>query len=362
MGNAFGEDSRILLGKLEDTAGTQAYSAPVTADFDVRARGVEVSDLSVEFDEDNSKYATGDHTHDENIAGKETMSIGFYIKAVQGELTGDAGAYTGKFPLSKYIQSAGHKAVFDATAGTWTFTPSKEYDVVTITESVIDRDAVSGKGIEYRLAGGMSEMTMAAEGVGKPFKLNFTTKGKVAGVGEIASAAMPELTDSNLISTVAFTNVNTDITVEVLTDAGAPTAVTHSFCSDSFTFSPTPTITEQQCQSDNSGILYNYITSRSPVITINPLLETLTEYNFWTSLTAMTKYKITITKYTDALKTVKMMELIMPNCQQNSASPAAGDGKISNEMTFRAMRNLQGATQELKENDYTLVIYGKDID
>ena len=107
MGNAFGEDSRILLGKLETTAGTQAYSAPITDDFDVRCKGVEVSDLAVAFDEDDSKYATGDHTHDENIAGKETMAIGFYVKAVQGELTGESGSYVPNFPLSKYIQSAG---------------------------------------------------------------------------------------------------------------------------------------------------------------------------------------------------------------------------------------------------------------
>ena len=121
-------------------------------------------------------------------------------------------------------------------------------------------------------------------------------------------------------------------------------------------------MTEQECQAENSGILYNYITKRSPVISIDPLLEKLSDYNFWTSLTDMSKWKITITKYTDATKLVKMMELIMPNCQQNTAAPTAGDGKIRNALTFRAMRNLQGATQELKENDYTLVIYGKDID
>ena len=362
MGNAFGEDSRILLGKLEDTAGTEAYIAPVAADFDVRARGVEVSGLAVEFDEDDSKYATGDHTHDENVAGKEPMSFKFYCKAVQGELTTVDEAYVGNFPMSKYIQSAGHKVVFDATAGTWTFTPSKGYDAVTITESVIDRDAVSGDGIEYRLSGGMSEMTLEADGVGKPFKFNFSTKGKVQDVVEISDTAIPELDDDKIIDTVAFTNVNTDITVEVLTDAGIPTAVTHSFCSNSFTFAPTPALSEQECQGENSGILYNYITKRSPVISINPSLELLSDYNFWTSLTTMTKYKITITKYTDAAKDVKMMELIMPNCQQNAAAPTAGDGKIRNALTFRAMRNLQGATQELKENDYTLVIYGKDID
>ena len=138
-----------------------------------------LDDFADRFDEDDSKYATGDHTHDENIAGKETMAIGFYCKAVQGELTGDTPTYVGDFPLSKYIQSAGHKVAFDQVAGTWTFTPSKEYDVVTITESVIDRDAVSGDGIEYRLAGGMSEMTLDAEGVRRPFKFNFTIRGQL---------------------------------------------------------------------------------------------------------------------------------------------------------------------------------------
>jgi len=244
------------------------------------------------------------------------------------------------------------------TVGSWLFTPSKEYDVVTVSESFIDKDADSGKGIEYCLAGGMSELQIVADGVGKPFMFKFATKGKVSRVATIASASMPVIDDSNMIHTPAFTNVNCDITVQECLNDGTPTGTAHAFCSNTFTLDLGSKITEAECQSDNSGILYNYITKRSPKITINPLLETLDDYDFWDALKNMTRFKVVITKYKTGAKIDKVMEITLPITQQSSAKPATDDTKVRNEMTFRALRNLQGATQEEKENDYSIKLWG----
>lgn len=369
MANTFNTESRLLLGKREATAGTA--ETLTSADGDVRVRTVELSNLTVEYDDESSKYLTGDHTRDEAIAGIARGSIDFGIKMAVGEFiyatSGSANPTTAKLPYKKYMESAGftvstvNPTNYSTEDGYWLFNPEKEADELTSTIALYDIETgATGKGIEYKLAGCVGTFNLGVESTGKPFMGQFSMQGKVSDVSEVAHASLPAFSDDNALSTLADPMLNTIVRItETEQDGSAKVgAVAYNMCLNSFGVDGGITVAEIQCQSDAYGIKNNVITMRDPRITMSPMLTTISEFNFWSAMNDMKVYKVEILAYKDAAKTKPAIQITAPRCQLLTANGSDDNGFRRQEYTFRPMRNLQGATALDKQHDYQIKIYG----
>jgi len=365
----FNTESRLLLGKREATAGTAETLA--SSDGDVRVRSVELSTLQVEFDDESSKYLTGDHTGDESIAGVARGVIDFTIKMAMGEMTfATSGATTStpKLPYSKYLESAGFtvSAVpatsYGSNTGYWELYPEKEADELTSTIALYDIETgATGVGIEYKLAGCVGgSFKLGVESTGKPFMGSFSMQGKVSDVANVAHANIPTFDDDAVLSTLADPMLNTIVRItEVNQDGSTKVGSTaYNMCLSSFEIDSGLTTAEIMCQSDAYGIKNNVITKRSPRISCSPQLSSLNDFNFWTSMTGMKVYKFEVIAYKDVAKTIPVLSVIAPRCQLIQANGSDDNGFRRLDAIFKPMRNLQGATARDKQHDYKIRIYG----
>ena len=364
----FNTESRLLLGKRETTAGIAETLAGT--DGDVRVRSVELSTLQVEFDDESSKYLTGDHTGDESIAGVARGVIDFTIKMAMGEMvfaTSGAITSTPKLPYGKYLESAGFTVSgvpatdYAVNDGYWELLPEKEADELTSTIALYDIETgASGVGIEYKLAGCVGTFKLGVESTGKPFMGSFSMQGKVSDVTNVIHANIPTFSDDAVLSTLADPMLNTIVRITELNQDGSTLvgATPYNMCLSSFELDSGLTIAEIMCQSDAYGIKNNVITKRSPRITCAPQLSSLNEFNFWTAMTAMKMYKMEILAYKDAAKTIPVLSVIAPRCQLIQANGSDDNGFRRLDMNFRPLRNLQGATARDKQHDYIIRIYG----
>lgn len=364
----FNTESRLLLGKREAVAGVA--ETLTSSDGDVRVRTVELSTLQVEFDDESSKYLTGDHTHDEAIAGIARGTIDFSIKMAMGEMvfaTSGATTSTPKLPYKKYLESAGltvsasPSTDYAVEDGYWLLSPEKEADELTSTIALYDIETGStGKGIEYKLAGCMGTFQLNVEGTGKPFMGQFSMQGKVSDVANVAHANLPTFDDDACLSTIADPMLNTIVRItEVNQDGSAKVGATpYSMCLNKFGLDGGITVAEIQCQSDQYGIKNNVITTRDPRITCSPMLVSITDFDFWSAMDDMKTYKLEILAYRDPAKTKLGLSVIAPRCQLIQANGADDNGFRRQDMTFRPLRNLQGANALEKQHDYQIKIYG----
>jgi len=339
--SVFMTENRLLGGLRETVAGTT--EAITSGDYDVRARNVELGSLTVEFDNESSKFATGDHTRDEAIAGVTKGEISFDIKLAPGEF--DTVTSAGSLQYDKYLEGAGLISEYvgdGVTPGKYVFTPGKAGDVNTCTIGLVDVESGSSpKTIEYKLGGAMSSLTIGVEGAGKPIIANLGFSGKIAGVSELS--ATPVYSDSDALSSIADKFFNYTVRVTDLSDDS-----TEEFCINSFSLESGASLNSLMCQSDASGILYDSITSRDPRITINPLLKSLTDWNFWSAINGEGVYKLEILG--------DQIEIVVPRGQFISPSISDDGGYLRNELVMRPLRNVEGTTQASKEAVYSISI------
>jgi hypothetical protein len=237
--------------------------------------------------------------------------------------------------------------------GYWEFTPGIGGDLQTGTMAIYDiESATSPTAIEYKMAGAMGTVTLESEAAGKPYMLKFAMQGGVEGVNEVAFANIPVFSDDNALSTIADKMLNTTIRITELNDDGTDVvpASVNDFCVNAFTLDPGLTITEVPCQSGGSGIKYYTITGRDPRVTIDPLLDKLSDFNFWTALNSEKTYKIELLG--------QKLEVVVPRGQIITAAGSDSDGLRRNALTIRPLKNLLGSTLAEKEADYSIKIKG----
>ena len=466
----FNTEQRLLRGHRETIPGEVEVLAD--SDGDVRVRSVELSTLEVEYDDTSSKYLTGDHTHDEAIAGVARATIDSSIKFAPGEfifnpagtpategivseytvtdagsdsnlsagtyalvettnfttdslagtgleleiiipgiigeteltitaggqdyLVGDVITITvigvdtidtpmvlevsaitdtggtlveGRLPYMKYLEAAGlvvtesEPTDENTEDGYWQLVPAIAGDSQTITTALYDIETGTGNvGIEYKIAGAMSTLTIDSESAGKPFMANFSMQGKVSDVSQVENVDIPTFDDDNALSTLADKMLNTFITITEINQDGSDAGNTPvSFCVNKFGLDTGSTIAEIMCQADAYGIKHYTITQRDPRVTIDPLLVKLTDFNFWSALNSEKVYKLEIISYEDATKTKVFLSIEVPIAQIVEASGSDDNGFRRNALTLRPLRNKQapltGATGVVtRENDYIIKI------
>lgn len=368
----FNTQARLLLGKREGVAGV---AEPLTsADGDVRVRNVELSQFSTEYDDESSKYLTGDHTRDEAIAGVARGAIDFGIKFAPGRATlhmdgGDIDSVEMKLPYAKYLEAAGlaRTDVIPETVdgvGKFIFRPQVSADSQTMTVALYDKETGSnGVGIEYSLAGAMSTLQISSEGAGKPYICNFSLSGKVNDCKEVAHGDFPVFVDENALSTLADKMLNTHIRITPVNQDGSAItgAKTQEFCVNQFTLDTGCNVAEIMCQQDNFGILHNTITTRDPRITINPLLEKLSDFNFWKAANSESVYKFELVSYANSDKDREFLKIVAPRVQLINPNGEDDNGFRRMGYTLRPLRNLQGALGVEREWDYEIHIGADNV-
>jgi hypothetical protein len=156
--------------------------------------------------------------------------------------------------------------------------------------------------------------------------------------------------------------LNTDIEITLMGNDGEDIGSTPiAFCSNTFSLDTGNTLAEIMCQADAFGIKQNIITSREPMIKFSPLLDTLSTWDFWGSMTSESIYKIELINYADAAKLVPQLKIEAPRAQLVSVSGSDDGGFRRLDQEFRLLRNIQGATPTAKENDFKITIFGDTL-
>ena len=314
---SYSMNTRFLVGAIETVPGTpQALTA---ADFNVRIRNPEVSPI-IEWDNDASKFANGNHGEDEAIAGAQSATINFAIRLGIGASVSTAPNY------AKYLNGCGLKGNAYSTTGIG-YQPVKEYDNKTMTIYVYDvvTGGATPGAIVYKFAGCMGNLTIGCEGIGKPLIGSFSFTGKCVGIDDVAYASIPEGYD--------LAEAHPEKMLGTSLDIGGVTGCISSWQIDlGNEISPLP------CQSETTGYAYYQITNRKPRLGMDPLMQSVATDNVWDNM-LIDLCGITGI-HTNAI-TIGMghLDFYIPRSQQIQANLANRDGVINWDASYRAMAN-----------------------
>jgi hypothetical protein len=351
---------RVIVAKEETTPGVSAdpldkgdtFANPINADVRISEGNV---DIDVELDDENSSFLSG------GVGGKSAPIPGAYvssgslsIKMSPGEfredLPSNPGTFTHKMPYDKYLRSCSlnEAVVWDKVgspviddypyAASRVYYPSLESSDNTITITELYKN-VSGEGIADEAVGCMSTLEITAGGTGQPYMMNYTPGGSGETFKVPQVAADKVIFDAqNGLSLPSDKFQFTSISIKRLIDD----VVVSDFCSNAITFAGGQETEDIRCQS-GSGIAHNVNVDFEPRLTINPLLKTLTAFDYWKSVTEAEEFEITvISKYLTATG-VQVNQLFIPKATLLPTTVAADGKKIRNELVFRPIQNSEKA-------------------
>ena len=338
---SFLTSTQILIHELEATPGTGITPIESYATSE-RVRELDFS-MEVSKDDEASKYLTGDYAgNDESIIGMKTGTASYSIKVAPGEIrpTSTSGVYSHVLTYKDYLANAGLEvtpigtASSDATPGTYHFYPSATKASATATVARISKDSefdapASGYMIE-KLVGAMSNLTISVDGVGKPFTMAFETQGAVDSVYNVP--VISGFNEAGINRTVADNFISTTVQITELGPNGTLVGTPYQFCVNKVTFETGNELSPIECQSSSSGIRNYIITAMNPTIEIDPLLQTLAQFNYWAGFTNEKFYKIEIIS--------AFVSIMVPRAQILNSAIADSNGFLRNTLSMRALRNI----------------------
>jgi hypothetical protein len=335
---AFLSSSELITFIPEVAPGT-FNTAITTTNVDVRLRDTEWK-TDIELDNESSEYRTGTwFGADESIIGKKFVSASATVKVAPGEYTPatvpltptDAGH---KLNYDFLFESCGMtKVAIDTLAtdddeGLYVFYPDQANSQKTLSMARIVYDAAEDKYQVDAGAGAVGNFTINAEGTAKPFMVKFDFSGRSQQVTEIAGGSpVAKLDETNVMRTVADAMRNTTVKITNLS-----TAVETSFCITKFGLESGNELNQVECQSTDSGILNYIITKINPSFTIDPLLKTLTQFNWYSAITNETFYKVEIDS--------EFLSIYIPRAQIQTSEISDSNGSLRNSLKMRPLMNL----------------------
>lgn len=327
--SSFTLNQRFLIGKLESSPGVM--ETPSGADFNVRIRSPEITPI-VEWADDASKYANGNHSEDEDIAGAQSATISFQVRLGIGDAIATAPNYT------KYLNACGLQDFVYGSTGRG-FRPAKAYDTKTMTLWVYDVETggATPAAIVYKFAGCMGTCIIGQDGIGKPMVASFTFTGKCIDVEDVAFASIPEGADFD--SSHAEKNLNQTLAF------GAAVQKVSSWSLDCGN-EVTPLIN----QGDVTGYDYYQITNRKPRLSANPMTAAISVEDVWghmvSGLTGTQAVYVTGMSMTGG-----NIGLTIPKAQKVQANMANREGIINYDTQWRLLGN--GWTGALATSTFT---------
>jgi len=321
MSSYYSSNLRILAADLESN---QAGIADPSADaFNVRVREPMITPI-IEVDDEASKYATGDHGEDESIMGAQSATIEFSVKMSSCEVTTD-----NKHPAWwKFAQACGCAVKnYENDGGViigYALQPLKSKDVATMTIFVYDIPRTGSKIARYKFTGCMGNMTIGAEGVGKPWTANFSFTGKLAEVKDVTDTPELKITDK----TVAEKMLNYELNFHGL---GLDTDKSQKI--STFMLDAGNEISPLIDQADHTGYAYYAITKRSPRFSCDPLMNGSFEKLFESWRDNKT-FSVVMRQ-----KDETGFTLCIPKAQALTSAVASREGLINWDLNLKALRN-----------------------
>jgi len=338
--NFFSSNLRILVGALEGTAGTMETLD--ASDFDVRVREPSVT-YNPEFDNDSSKWANGNHGEDSAIPGVTSVSVSFNLRAVWG------GAVNTAPNWSKFAQGCGLTEDAWASAGIG-WHPRKSNDVKTMTLWIYEIQLGSTPAaVCHKVKGAMGNMTMGADGAGKPVTMNFEFTGVYAGYEDIANGSIPAAfgIDTTCADRMLMSQAYVGSTSQLIT---------------SWTLDLGNDIQPLYDQSEDHGIAYYHIAARNPRMSMNPLMRTVATDDILDRLVGgATGCPTTASLMVGDTGTDSKFAVIVPKAQLIEAGLESREGKQSWAENWRCLGNgVTGAVSDgdLEEEDTFEILQG----
>jgi len=288
-----------------------------SSDFDVRVRNPEVSPI-IEPDDEASKYANGNHGEDEVVLGAQSGTISFATRMCY------AGDVTTEPQWWKFAHGCGAKTVAYTTTGI-AIQPLKDYDTKTMTIWVYDLEVggATPAGVIYKFSGCSGNMTMGAEGIGKPWMAAFTFTGKLEDITDVAYASLLEIGDIDTTHPEKFLN-------NVMTIGSV------AQCISSFQLDVGNEVNPYICQSESTGYKNFQITARRPRLSCDPIMQSVATEDVWGKMTSGLTGAIT----TEALSIASNnFTLTVPKAQQIQAGVANREGLINWDANFKCLAN-----------------------
>jgi len=299
-----------MIAKRESVAGTP--ETITSSDFDVRMYEPEFTP-DIQGGDEDSKYVTGDYGEDIAISGIQGATFTTMTKLSTATSAPDVAPKWGKL-----AESCG--LVGTSYAGTgYGYEPLQSGDKQTSTFHKIGiSDDGTPVGLQSSTAGVMGNMTISAEGVGSPLKINYDFKGKFSGITDIANASIPSLTSP-------------DTTVGAKLMNGTANILGQNLCVQSFSLDLGNTVEYLACPSESTGILYSSIVNRQPrmeMTVIAPVAATL-DPHFLISLEQENPITLTFGDWS----------IEIPRAQLLSYGESDANGKLAYDLTIKLNRN-----------------------
>jgi hypothetical protein len=308
-----------MVVKAEVTPGTPVAIA--SADFDVRMRSTEIT-YEHAMDDENSKFARGDHGEDVAIAGIRTGTASAQIK-----ICGVANIATDTPKWFKPLIACGLKAHSYTTTGK-ALRPVAEADCNTVTVEVIDiACGAAPVATKEQLAGCSGTLTIGAEGPGMPVMAQIEYSGKYTASADVANANIPALTSPSTVNAVPF--LNAAVTITPL-GGSAYTCKIQNFSLDTGN-----TVAAVQDASQATGIIYNAVRSRAPRLAMQILRDTIALFDYKGLIEARTLCQISIAIGTGSNR----IELTVPNAQLIASPSTDVEGTVGLDLSWRCLPN-----------------------
>lgn len=283
---------------------------------DTRVWDLQVGSIEVPFDQDPSKYATGDPFLGESIPGPTMGTVTFTTKFVN-KTGGTEPNWT------KFAKTAGcHVSGYTGPCGTgFIVFPTAHAMESGLSIGIYDKErGFNPSGLFYQFAGCMGNCVISTEGTGKPYNMAWEFKGKLNDINDINAASIP-----------ALTSQDTEIPDKFLNGFIAMSGTAEfSGCISTMEFNFGNTVSPVECQNSSTGYSKYAIVSMEPSLTINPLVTRNTSYDAWSKLTSGTIERVWIS--------TSMFSLMIPRAQIMSLASADVDGIQRYTITMRPLR------------------------
>lgn len=328
-------NTRILVGKIESSPGTVATLTD--ADYDVRIRDPQITPI-IEMDDENQKFATGDHGEDNSIPGAQSATIEFHTKSAW------SGTAATEPKWWKFMKGCGakEKTYTPSTTTGCALQPLKENDNKTLTIEVFDiaQGGASPAAIKYQFAGCMGNCVLSCEGIGMPILANYTFTGKLVDITDVAYGSI-----------LALTSPDTTVAEKMLGSALTIGGVTQQI--SSFSLDLGNEINPLIDQSESTGYEYFGITARRPRFSCNPIQQTVATEDVLANWIAGTNKTAALTIPSSSTH----LTLHIPVMQLMNAGIASREGYINWDQTWKCLRNA-GTDSDIADEGTWELLHG----